>query len=439
MRAFSLFVIFMLLACSAGTLEASQGYFGGRGTQDGSINMRQSTTQQFNPIRGQSVASRPRPDFDPTPMDLGSFQLFSSAAASLHYDSNVYAQDKRVKSDAVWKLAPAIAVNSNWGRHAMAFTAQGDLGKYTEHDAEDVAAGSFQLEGRYDILAKTWAAGFAGYQRGVEPRSSPDVPGGAAGPTQFDLFTGGAELYRGLGRLKAKGNYGFSYRDFDAVTLLPTGSASQRGRNRFNNSLKAEVQYEVSPNLKPFLRGTIDWMRYTQNSQRDSNGYGAVLGAQADFGGVVTAEVFLGLTGRSYDQYAKGDVLAADFGGEVAWNVTELTSLQGEVARSIEETTLGGVSAPTSANALIATGGSVTLTHELLRNLVLEANASYTEHDYQNAARVDGVYGAGFGARYFISRNFYADGTYNYSQRSSDAIAADYARHVALLRFGAQY
>ena len=42
--------------------DAAQGLFGGRSNQDGSINMRASTTEQFEPIRGQSVAARPRPD-----------------------------------------------------------------------------------------------------------------------------------------------------------------------------------------------------------------------------------------------------------------------------------------------------------------------------------------------------------------------------------------
>ena len=423
----------------AGTAHANQGLFGGRTDQDGTINVRRSTTEQFEPIRGQSVAARQRPDFDPTPISLSSFQLFPAINLAGFYDSNIYSRPVAKNDDVVTKINPSLTAASNWGRHAVAFTGLADINTFAINDEENNIGGVAQLEGRFDIANQTWVAGSTSYQRVTEPRGSSNTIGAAAEPTQFDIFSAGTELYRGAGLLKAKVNYDFNYKDFDAVALIPAGSASQTNRNRTNHRVKTEVSYDLTQNLKPFVRGGYDFMDYTNNSLRNSNGYNIDAGAKFDFGGVTTATAFAGYKGRDYYNYASGGINTFDFGADVLWNVTELTSIQAEANRSIEETILGGAVAPGSSNAFVATGGSLTATHELRRNIILEANASFTNNDYKNNVRNDDVLGLGLGGRYYINRNFYSDVTYDFVKRMSNVATADYDRHVALLRFGAQY
>jgi hypothetical protein len=79
------------------------------------------------------------------------------------------------------------------------------------------------------------------------------------------------------------------------------------------------------------------------------------------------------------------------------------------------------------------------VTHELRRDLLVEANMSFTNNTYAKSTRDDDVYGVGAGARYFFNRNFYSDLTYDFGVRDSNAAGSDYDRHVALVRFGAQY
>jgi hypothetical protein len=419
--------------------EANQGFFGGLGAQDGSLGIRRSTTTQFEPIRGQSVAARARPDFDPTPLDVGSFQLFPAVSVAGFYDSNIYSRPAAKNDDVVTKINPSLTAASNWGRHAIAFTGLADINTNVINDEENNIAGVAQLEGRFDIEQQTWLAGSTSYQRATEPRGSSSFVGGSAEPTQFDIFTAGTELYRGVGALQAKLNYDFKYTDYDAVALTGGGKSNQNGRNRVNNKVGSTVSYNLTQNFQPFVRGAYDMMDYTSNALRSSTGYNADVGAKFDFGGVTTATAYVGYKGRDYYNYASGGVNTFDFGADVLWNVTELTSLQAEVSRNIEETTLGGIAAPGSSNAYVATGGSLTATHELRRDVIVEANASFTNNDYKNSARNDDTLGLGAGTRYFVSRNFYTDFTYDFTKRMSNAANSDYDRHVALLRFGAQY
>ncbi len=423
----------------ADAAHANQGLFGGRTDQDGTINVRRSTTEQFEPIRGQSVAARPRPDFDPTPIDVSSFQLFPAINVAGYYDSNIYSSRPAKNDDVVTKINPSLTAASNWGRHAVAFTGLADINTNVINNEENNVGGAAQLEGRYDIETQTWVAGSTSYQRATEPRGNSSTFGAAAEPTQFDVFSAGTELYRGVGQLKAKANYDFNYRDYDTLSLVGGGTVNQNNRNRTNHKVKAEVGYEVTQNFKPFVRGSYDMMDYTSNSLRSSTGYNVDAGAKFDFGGITTAEAYAGYKGRDYYNFASGGVNTVDFGADVLWNVTELTSLQAEANRTIEETILGGAIAPGSSNAYVATGGSLTATHELRRDIIVEANASYINNDYKNNVRDDDVFGTGVGGRYFINRNFYSDLTYDFVKRTSNVATNDYDRHVALVRFGAQY
>jgi hypothetical protein len=428
------FAAALAVACVvfASHAEANQGYFGGRPQLDSSLDMRRSTVEQYDPIRGQSVAQRPRPDFDPVPIPLSSFYVYPAMSVAGYYDTNIYATQTNIHDDIVWKIDPTLAVVSNWGRHALALTAVGDINRYTHRDEENFQGGAVQAEGRYDITEQTWLGSTLGYQRVTEPRGSPTAPGNADSPAQYDLLTAGGEAFRGVGRLKTKLNYDYSLFDYDPINVTGVGTVSQNGRNRTQNKVTAEVAYDVSENLKPFVRGNYEWRDYTAVQARSSDGYRLNAGARADFGGITSGEVFAGFLNRDYYNFGGGQVDAVDFGGRLLWNVTELTSVEGEVSRSIDETT--GTSA-----GILSTGGSVTVSHELRRNIILEGNAAYTQYDFQTSNRSDDNYSVGTGVRYFFNRHFYADTTYDYNKRDSNVAGSDYDRHIFLIRVGSQY
>src|SRR5262249_41045470 len=156
----------------------------------------------------------------------------------------------------------------------------------------------------------------------------------AAEPTQYDLLSAGGEAYRGMGKLRVKGNYDWLLYDYDPIALVGGGSARQNARNRIYHLASGEASYEVPENFQPFVRGSYDWRDYTSFSPRNSNGYNADVGAYMDLGGIVTGEAYVGY--RARDFYNFSDLVElVDFGGKVLWNVTELTSVEGEANRTI--------------------------------------------------------------------------------------------------------
>ncbi len=144
-------------------------------------------------------------------------------------------------------------------------------------------------------------------------------------------------------------------------------------------------------------------------------------------------DFFVGYLSRDYDDSALDDFDGFGGGADITWNVTELTTIGFSALGDIQETTVAGAS-----GRLVATG-EVTVDHELLRNLLLAANASVTRDDYEGISRTDYVYRAGFGVTYMLNRYLRLGADYAFRKRDAEAGGTDFIENVALIRLQVQY
>jgi hypothetical protein len=432
-------VAVVLTVLAAGSFASSMAHadtdvFGTQQQIDGTYVLRRATTEQFNPVRGQSVLARPRPDFDPTPISIASFNLYPSLDIGEEYNSNIFAQQKLSDADAITNIDPAVSVLSDWGRHAVGISATGDINYYAVDNHQNFNSATIQAEGRYDIAEKTWFAGTAGYQRATELRGNPSTPTSQAEPSQFNLYTATAEANRGVGLLKAKLDYAVSGYEYSSVALINGGSASQSARDRVQNKLETELSYDYTENMKPYVKGGYNWRNYSTSGLRNSTGFNADIGTRMDWGGITTAQAYVGYSQQNYDNFTAGkNVNGIDFGADVLWNVTALTSIEGKATHSIEEATAG------AASSYFLNGGSIILSHELRRDIILESTLSYEGLDYNGISQHDDYYYVSGGARYFINRNLHTDLTYGFERKATTQQDADFDQHVLMLRLGLQY
>ena len=427
------------MAAQAEAAYGQQGFFTGRVKPDGSIDLRNPIAPRANgAVAGQSIAQRPRPDYDPTPFDVGSFQMFPSIEVGPVFDSNIYSQPNGEKSDYVWAVRPGVSFFSNWGRHALSFGAQGDFGYYTFHERENFSDGVLNMSGRFDLANRTYVQYGADYQRLTEERGAPDNLGAAAEATTFNYSHGFAGMLRKQGRVDLGAKYDFSRFDYDPVENIGGGETNLNFRNRNIHAVTTELGVEIMRFWRPFVRGQYNWRDFDDNALHNSQGYSAVAGSGFEFGGgTVTGELYGGIMASNYRNWnadgagnSTGDF---KFGGNALWNITGMTSLVLEMDRTLEDTTTTGY------RSFISTGGSATVQHELQRNILLEAKAGVTRYDFNGAPeRQDDMVNTGAGARYFFNRNFYADLEYDFTNRDSNFSANDYDRHIVQLRFGAQ-
>ena len=123
---------------------------------------------------------------------------------------------------------------------------------------------------------------------------------------------------------------------------------------------------------------------------------------------------------QDFNVSSLGSITAPDAGGRVVWNVTRLTTLTFNASRTVN-TTNPSIGNGTGYLDLVA---AANVDHELLRNLLLNANVSYEIDEFQGLSRTDNALSAGASVKYLLNRNFYLGGSYTYQQRSSTGTAA---------------
>ncbi len=430
----AVFGLIVTMACFVHPAKAygPEGMFGGRLNPDSTVVLGAPVQPEDRPLRAQSVLQHPRPDYDPVPLTLGTFELFPSVELGGAYDSNIYATPSGEVDDGIFNLRPTLSAFSNWNRHAVSMTTFGDINFYADKADENFNNYVTEVQGRYDVMAQTWLMARGGFQHLAEPRSSPNAIGGSE-PTTFDVAKGGLSAFRGPGKIKLGADYNLTRYDYNE-TPSSAGPIDQSGRDRAEHVAGSRVTYDLTENFKPYLRGAYNWRNYDHNDEHESEGYEVAVGTTADFGGITSADLFVGWMSQDYENFGASEINdGVKFGGRFEWNITGMTSLVLEMDRTIEETT------GNDFNSYKVTGGSATLTHELLRNVLLETDLSFSRDDFQGVTeRQDDVLSVGGGARWYINRNLYSDFIYDWTDRMSDQEDAGYNKHVVSLRVGVQ-
>ena len=103
------------------------------------------------PGPGDTVKSRPRPDYDPVGARLGGFFLYPEMSVTEIYRDNIFYTENNKTDDFITVVSPKLNLKSNWNNHALNLFADMDAGFYASNSDEnytDLRAGA---NGRVDI------------------------------------------------------------------------------------------------------------------------------------------------------------------------------------------------------------------------------------------------------------------------------------------------
>lgn len=403
-----------------------------------------AATQQ--PYRGETVENRARPEYDPLGVRLGGFYLFPRLNVFETYNDNVFAAENDERDDFITNVAPSISLQSDWGRHALNFSTGSNTAKYATYTRQDFTEYFVNGNGRLDITGESALFAGGGYAHRFILPGTPDFDQAVREPTPYDVINGFVTFNQNFGRIRTttSGLIDRFVYDDDKLTDGSTVSNANDDYTVYTGSLR--VGYELFPNYEVFVQGSGNRRQYDDQhnvnfvqgvgvvDNRSSTGYNAVTGLALDLGGILFGEIYVGYLEQLYDESFYNNVGGVDGGGSLTWNVTTLTTVSARVVRQINQTTQDNVS------GILSTASRLDVDHELLRNLILNANFSYVEEDYegsgQNANRKDEYYIGGIGAKYLFTRNFSANLGYRYVQRNSNNTVNEYTRN--LVRIGLQ-
>jgi hypothetical protein len=392
----------------------------------------------------------------------GSFYIFPVVEIGIGYDDNVFRVPENAKrtgafvdgpeSDAAVTARASVTANSDWNRHEMRGMASIDLGKYSELSSEDFVNYKVGVDGKLDVKRGQYATGNAGFGKGTESRSSvddrevdnftetPTVYG--VEPTQyFETYVGAGYNYKPA---KLGVSAGLDYRtiDYDDVTNIFGENVDNSDRNRARTDAHVRFAYEVMPQRSLYLEGavnSVDYDRPVDNNgiERSSTGYKATAGMNFDLSNLLLGDIYAGYLEQNYDSPTQGDISSSLFGFGLQWFPSRLTSVGLRLDRNVEEST------EASASGYLSTTAGVNINHELKRNIILSANADYTENKFkQNVPgqkEREDITGLGLEARYLISRRFYTSLRYRHEYRNSDIKLQEYTNNWGLITLGVNW
>jgi hypothetical protein len=387
--------------------------------------------QTDDPDPNVAVQNRARPEFDPIGLRAGSFFIFPQVTVGGLYDDNVFAEDDDEESDFAATIAPRLLVRSDFSRHALTLDAGGDLAFYQDNDDlnyQDVYA---KAGGRVEITRNNLLIGSAGINRLHEDPSSSDFTQGEEEVNHYLREELGLDYRRIFNRLYIQPGVSFQRYDFEDSDFT---NEDYRDRNQYLGNLRAG--YEISPRLGTFVQGTYDVRRYDQTPDdagrdRDSEGVAGRVGATVDITSILFGEVGVGYNYRTFDDDELDNVGGLGYDAELTWNVTPLTTVILTGQGAVQETTVNFEGDEASANLqkLI----SLDVTHELLRNLLVNANASYIRDDFEGTSRTDNRFIAGAGLSYFLNRHLALEAKYTFATRDSDEEQDEFTRNIVML------
>ena len=397
------------------------------------------------PPRGTTVLSRPRPETDPQGTRLGSFFLFPRAELDEAYNDNVFGTQSQKASDYITTVAPSFDLLSNWNQDALNFHAGGAFGTYARHSSEDYRDAFASADGRLDIDEGRQAYGGLQLTKQHESRYSPNSPGAAAEPVKYVNYGGNLGYTQSGLRIGYGADFSLNRYEYEAPPRIGGGVVPQSDRNMTTPDLALRGSYEFVQNIQAYLRGEGNFRAFDHGASaaapaRNSAGYRIDTGLHADLTGVTVADVYVGYLEQFYQSNAYSTFRGVDFGAKVTWNPTTLDSVHVAIDRTVNDLNSSALASGQVSSGYLETVVSATEDHELLRNLIISGNASYTNDSFGGINRNDNVYGLGTGARYLMNRYLYLGFSYSFSHRESGGAQATtpFSDNIFMLRLSTQ-
>ena len=395
---------------------------------------------------GETVATRPHPEFDPNGLRLGNFFWFPHAELEGSYNSNIFATPTNPTSDLIGTLAPSFDLLSNFPRNALNLRGTSALQGYANHPAQNTQDGTVTVDGRLDVSAGSSLYGNASVAHLNIPYGSPNSPGSIAQPVTYWEYIARAGYVQGVRRFSYQVDVGVDAAQYNAAQLVGGGVLPQSSQDASISSAAVRAGYELVPDYVGWIRvgGSLYdyWHTVPGGTRANSKSYRVDVGLQIAPRHIIYGEAYVGYVIQNFDQSNLGSTSSPDYGGRLVWNLTRLTTLTftGKLNFNTGTPSSGTMAIPGPAgNGYLAQTITANADHELLRNLLVTLNASYENDSFQGITRTDNFFTASAGLRYLVNRNLFLGGSFSYYQRSSSLAGVSFSQNILMLRVGTQF
>ncbi|KZL20749.1 hypothetical protein PsAD2_01237 [Pseudovibrio axinellae] len=363
---------------------------------------------------GQTVQDRP------VGIHMGSLRLLPSLDAGLGWTDNAE-QVRGGTPDGFYGLDAAVAVISDWDRHALGVELRGSLRAFFDEpdNNQPVVTGLANL--RLDLGGSTRADFEGGYSFSREQRASAENEV-ASGPTNsVQEIEGSFSLSRQVSVVQLRGGLGINRSVYDGQS----SGSGQRDNTVFTSSLRAS--FDNGAMFEPYLEGGFLVRKYDHDCNGDptcldrtSGGYSVQAGLRVDRGPKLRGEFGVGWRAEYLDDARLDALQGLIFDGAFVWSPTRRDTVTMSGATSFNATNISG------ASGSILYAGDVRYARQITQDLVGDIQLGYTYRTYQGVDVVEQEASGSIGLVWAFAKDAAILSRYTFQAFDSSSAESDY-------------
>ncbi len=353
-----------------------------------------------------TVNARSRPGFEAVGIAFGSFRLQPTVGVQAIATDNLYARSDVKVSDVSVSVRPAVSLQSQWKRHALALSADAAFDRHFAHATENVDRFDVGADGRIDVSAATRISGDVSFARRVEGRGTTGDTLFGAKPIAYHQLSGGVSVEQDFFRTKisVQGQYD-RYRYSDRKLGNITIDLSPRNYEAVSGELR--VAQGLTPGIAAFTSLSFNHARYpvqVGGTSRNSKGYTALGGLAFGLNRLLQGEIGAGYLRQTFDNPLFPTISGLNYHAQLRWSPTRLTTVNFSAGKSVQRSPLINIAG--IEQQIFALSAD----HELLRNLNLRPAVTYTISKYRGFPRRDHYASAQFAVVWLLNDRIQVDG-----------------------------
>lgn len=380
------------------------------------------------PVRRRFVEDDP---FGPVGTYYGSFLYKPALEVSTGYNSNPGHRLNGAGS-SFQKVAPELLLKSDWSRHEVSADLRGSYIWYNDQPNLDRPDVLLRGKARIDITRQTKADLEGRFAYAADNPGDPNLPNDVKKPPLYTVSGGTAGIRHSFNRLELslKGSVDSTrYQDGTLNNGQPVNFAD-RNYDQYGTRLRAS--YEWLPGIIPFAEYGMDERKHDQafdvnGVNRDSTGQSFRVGTSFLLTGYLTGEIAVGWLERNYADPALLPIHGTLVDASLTYYATPLTTLKLDMATTVNESIIGGVSGSFSHYY------AAQIEHAFRRWLVGSVRFGFTETDYVGSPRTDKLYAFSTALTYKLTRDWWLKGEYRREWQDSTDNSADYTANIFLI------
>ena len=363
---------------------------------------------------------------DPTGLPTGGLRLFPALEISNIYSSNVKQSSDDRKAALGVSVTPSLRVESDWVRHSLRATLQGNYTAYAKSKDANTASVNANSELRLDIRRTTSVDLSTGYTLSPVRPDDTGLAGGSTGTRLDHVLSAAVGFNQDLGPLTARLRTDVERKIYGKDELVGGGERDNKDLNLWRPGVGLRLTYSEPPMFKPYIEANYSRRYHDRklNSSGENTNSGDIdlrLGTSFDDEAFWAGDLALTYLRRDYSDKSLSKEQAFGVNGNITWRPTELTTIAVDASTSLSDTAIN--QRTYSLNARVS--------QSVRDNVTLQMRGGVTVDD--TSTGLDKTYEAGVGLDWRVAPEFSLTADYDATWLRASQSQQNYTEHRVMV------